>query len=127
MEWLENVRGLQHIGLPTEDVEATVSFYKKLGFQEALRTDNGGIPVVFLKLNELVIETYGCESAAKRDGAIDHMAIDVKDIEAAFAYVKSLSVKILEEITFLPFWENGVRFFIIEGPNKERIEFAQYL
>ena len=28
---------------------------------------------------------------------------------------------------FLPFWENGVKFFTIEGPNKEKVEFSQYL
>ena len=25
------------------------------------------------------------------------------------------------------FWENGVKFFTIEGPNKEKVEFSQYL
>ena len=30
-------------------------------------------------------------------------------------------------VHFLPFWENGVKFFTIEGPNKEKIEFSQYL
>ena len=32
-----------------------------------------------------------------------------------------------EEIQFLPFWENGVKFFTLTGPNKEKIEFSQYL
>ena len=32
-----------------------------------------------------------------------------------------------DEIHFLPFWENGVKFFTIEGPNKEKVEFSQYL
>ena len=32
-----------------------------------------------------------------------------------------------DEVHFLPFWENGVRFFTIEGPNKEKVEFSQYL
>ena len=32
-----------------------------------------------------------------------------------------------DSIHFLPFWENGVKFFTIEGPNKEKIEFSQYL
>ena len=27
----------------------------------------------------------------------------------------------------LPFWENGVKFFMIKGPNEERIEFCQKL
>ena len=25
------------------------------------------------------------------------------------------------------FWDNGVKFFTIEGPNKEKVEFSQYL
>ena len=28
-------------------------------------------------------------------------------------------------VHFLPFWENGVKFFTIEGPNKEKVEFSQ--
>ena len=27
-----------------------------------------------------------------------------------------------DEVHFLPFWENGRRFFTIEGPNKEKVE-----
>ena len=34
---------------------------------------------------------------------------------------------LLDEVHFLPFWENGVKFFTIEGPNKEKVEFSQYL
>ena len=32
-----------------------------------------------------------------------------------------------DTVHFLPFWENGVKFFTIEGPNKEKVEFSQYL
>lgn len=32
-----------------------------------------------------------------------------------------------DEVHFLPFWENGVKFFTIEGSNKEKVEFSQYL
>lgn len=32
-----------------------------------------------------------------------------------------------DEVHFLPFWENGVKFFTIEDPNKEKVEFSQYL
>lgn len=127
MEWMDNVNGLQHIGIPASDMKETEEFYKNLGFEPVLRTDNGGIPVVFLKLKELVLETYECESPAGCPGAIDHFAIDVKDLDEAFAYVESLGVRIMEPITHLSFWENGVRYFIAEGPNQEKIEFAQYL
>ena len=127
MEWMENVNGLQHIGIPTNDMDKTLSLYKKLGFEIALETKDGETRVAFLKLKDLVLETYENGQAALRDGAIDHIAIDVKDIDAAYAYVSGLGIKILAEITFLPFWTNGVKFFIAEGPNLERLEFAQYL
>ena len=36
------VTGLQHIGLPTNDMAATVRFYQSLGFEIAHETVNGG-------------------------------------------------------------------------------------
>ena len=61
-------------------------------------------------------------------GAIDHVALNVKDIEEIFAYVNQENLNTTNDtIHFLPFWENGVKFFTIEGPNKEKIEFSQYL
>jgi hypothetical protein len=32
-----------------------------------------------------------------------------------------------QQVNGLPFWENGVKFFTIEGPNKEKIEFCEKL
>ena len=50
----------QHIGIPTNDIEATIDFYKALGFEIAFRTVNeeADEEVAFLKLNTLVVETY---------------------------------------------------------------------
>ena len=127
MEWMKNIKGLQHIGIPTNDMDKTVEFYKKLGFEIAHETADGETKVVFLKLKGLVLETYENGMAALRDGAIDHIALDVADIEEAYAYITGLGFRILTEITFLPFWENGIKYFIVEGPNLERLEFAQYL
>ena len=94
--------GIQHIGIPTNDIDKTVEFYHKLGFETAFETVNeeANEKVVFLKLGTLVVETYENHAAKMEHGAIDHVA---------------------------PFWENGVKFFTIEGPNKEKVEFSQYL
>ena len=84
--------------------------------------------VAFLKLNNLVIETYENKAAKMESGAIDHVAIDVKDIEKVYELINQADLNTTRDtIHFLPFWENGVRFFTIEGPNKEKIEFSQYL
>lgn len=122
--------GIQHIGIPTNDIEKTIKFYRNLGFEIAFQTINeeANEKVAFLKLKTLVIETYENKLAKLTNGAIDHVAIDVKDIEEVYQYVEEKQMNTTkDEIHFLPFWENGVRFFTIEGPNKEKIEFSQYL
>ena len=84
--------------------------------------------VAFLKLETLVIETYENKAAEMESGAIDHVAINVKDIEEVYRYIEAEKMNTTKDtIHFLPFWDNGVRFFTIEGPNKEKVEFSQYL
>ena len=122
--------GIQHIGIPTNDIEKTIAFYKELGFETALQTINkeADEKVAFLKLKTLVIETYENKAAKFESGAIDHVAIDVNDIEEVYQYISKKKLNTTNDtIHFLPFWKNGVRFFMIEGPNMEKIEFSQYL
>ena len=126
----ENFRGLQHIGIPTNDIEQTISFYSKLGFEIALRTVNQDAveQVAFLKLGNLMIETYENNAAALCIGAINQIAIDVNSIDEAFDFINENGLNNTSDVIhFLPFWKNGVKFFTIEGPNLERIEFSQYL
>lgn len=130
MEMKENATGLQHIGIPTNDIAATIAFYEKLGFSIALRTENKEAKeqVAFLQLGNLMIETYENRQAAMKSGAVDHIAIDVKDIEAALEFVNENGLNSSNDsIHFIPFWENGVKYFKIEGPNKEMIEFSQII
>ncbi len=127
MEWNENITGLQHIGIPTNDMDKTVDFYQKIGFEIAHEAMDGEVRVVFLKLKDLVLETYENKAAALCDGAVDHIALNVMNIEEAYKFITGLGIKILTEITFLPFWDNGVKFFIAQGPNLERLEFAQHI
>ena len=116
----KQLNGIQHVGIPTNDIETTVEFYRRLGFEVALQTVNE-------EANEKV-ETYENKAAKMESGAIDHVAIDVKDIEKVYELINHAGLNTTRDtIHFLPFWENGVRFFTIKGPNKEKIEFSQYL
>lgn len=122
--------GIQHVGVPTNDLERTMDFYHTLGFETVLETVNEAVHerVVFLKLGNLLIETYENHCALGRAGAIDHLALEVNDIESAFSAAKTAKLNLLDtEIQSLPFWERGVRFFTIVGPNMEKIEFCQKL
>ena len=122
--------GLQHIGLPTKGMAETLLFYSELGFEIAHSTKDpgNGATVNFLKLGDMVIETYEFENPAMAHGAIDHIAINVTDIEKVYDLVCTRGLNNTnDQINFLPFWDNGVKFFTIEGPNKEKVEFSQFL
>lgn len=73
--------GVAHIGIPTNDLDKTIAFYKKLGFVSALETVNkaAGERVAFLQLGDLMIETYENHRAAEKAGAIDHVALATTD------------------------------------------------
>jgi catechol 2,3-dioxygenase-like lactoylglutathione lyase family enzyme len=122
------VTGIQHIGVPTNDIEKTIDFFESLGFKEAYSTENNGEKVVFLKLKNIVIETYENKKATEQPGAIDHIALDVSDIEKTYKEVRKLGYAELENgVQSLPFWRHGVRFFTIMGPDCEKVEFSQML
>lgn len=130
MNMKEIATGLQHIGVPTGDMDATIHFYHALGFETIFETVNAeaGGRVNFFKLGDLVIETYEVTNPAKAPGAVDHIAINVKDIEEAFRFVNEAGLNNTNDIIHsLPFFENGVKFFTIEGANKEKVEFNQFL
>ena len=130
MTMKEIATGLQHIGVPTGDMDAPIHFYPALGFETIFETVNAeaGGRVNFFKLGDLVIETYEVTDPAKAPGAVDHIAINVKDIEEAFRFVNEAGLNNTNDIIHsLPFFENGVKFFTIEGANKEKVEFNQFL
>ncbi|MEG1857372.1 MAG: VOC family protein [Pseudoflavonifractor sp.] len=130
MSIARHITGLQHIGIPTNDMKATIAFYEALGFTIAYETvaQPAGEAVCFLTLQGICIETYENHQGVGHAGAIDHIALDVDDIEATLAAVKAAGYCPIEpEIQALPFWANGVRYFNIWGPNMEKVEFSQML
>ena len=128
MDIRTKITGIQHVGVPTDDIQKSILFYKGLGFGIVWQTINeqDGTSVVFLQLGNLIMEGYENKQASMKSGAIDHIALNVTDIDAVFSKIKELGYEMLDDnIRFLPFWEYGVRFFTIIGPNKEKIEFCE--
>ncbi len=126
MSFSKLATGIQHIGVPTNDIRKTIAFYEALGFENVHQKDNNGEMVAFLKLGDLVIETYQNGRAVGCAGAVDHIAINVTDVDAARRIADDMRLEVIEEGQ-LPFWSNGVKYFTILGPNREKIEFNQYL
>lgn len=124
------VTALQHIGIPTNDIQKTVSFYESLGFSLRYQTvnENTGEEVAFLGLQNITVETWQSGCAVGKTGAIDHIALEVTDIDRAYERLRAEGFHILDPmIQYLPYWNHGTRFFTIEGPNAEKIEFSQIL
>jgi len=124
------VTGIQHIGIPTGNMEATAAFFAALGFRETYRTvikDKNQL-VRFFSLKNVVIEAYTVPEPTARSGAIDHFTLNVTDIERAYELVRNAGFTSIEgEICCLPFFDSGVRYFTVEGPDKEKVEFNQKL
>lgn len=119
------VTGYQHVGIPTNDMEKTIGFYTALGFQIKYETELNG-RVVFFEFGDILIETYEKNGAAAgARGAIDHLALAVSDVDKAFEEIKKTDYPVIEGPAVLPFWENGVKYFCVQGPNMEVIEFLQ--
>ena len=132
------IHKIQHIVIPAHDLEISIPFYKRLGFENVMESpfefDGGYGTCVMMKNHEVIIELYQMpekqltEIKQRKSGHIDHFAIDVIDIEIAFETLKKAGFEMLESTpTFLPFWKNGTRFFNVKGPSGETIEFNQIL
>ncbi|PKH25200.1 glyoxalase [Enterobacterales bacterium CwR94] len=121
------VTGLAHIGLRTGNMTAACRFYASLGFVEE-QSLQGDVEVRFLQLAGVVIELYQLPaSGLTRDAqtrGIDHVALRVADLDSALAWVQGLGHPISEG----PAEQPGIaRYFLISGPDGERVEFSQPL
>lgn len=124
------VKEFHHYGLPTKDMDATIDFYTKLGAKIVFETvvEEAGKPcrVVHLKVSNLYVEAYERDEIPETVGAIDHIAVSTDDIEGAFEEAKRLGLKFVnEEIGVSDYWPGTSKWFHLEGPNGEHVEFAQ--
>lgn len=133
------INHIQHIGIPVTDMKVSEAFYEKLGFKNVMPStfefngEKGGI-VAMMKRGDMIMELYQMPKKEllkirkRKDGHIDHVAFDVDDIEIAFNTLKNAGFNILEnEPVYLAFWDKGCKYFNIEGPDGERLEFNQIL
>lgn len=127
MKLSDSVNGLQHIGIPSEDIKKSVSFYEALGFAKIYETVNGEENVAFMELGNLVLELYGDRPIKGETGAIDHIALNSTDIEASYAVCRELGLTFFDDLSSLPFWSNGIKYFSVIGPSREIIEICQKL
>jgi catechol 2,3-dioxygenase-like lactoylglutathione lyase family enzyme len=126
---------IQHVGIPVTDIKISEAFYKRLGFKNVMAStfeyNRGKGLVAMMKLKEMIIELYQLpekERKYRKNGHIDHIAFDVDDIDKTFNEMKKASFNIIEQKpAFLSFWKSGCKYFIVTGPDGERLEFNQII
>ena len=134
-----NLSGLQHLGIFVTDIEKSKDFYKQFGFKEVLvKTvpyEPEDVELAFLEQGGFTIELVQLggemkqQIANREDGQIDHVALNVKDVEKAYKEVVAAGFEVLEENApvAMDLFDNGVKFFSIRGPDGEKVEFNQML
>jgi catechol 2,3-dioxygenase-like lactoylglutathione lyase family enzyme len=133
-----NLTGPQHLGIPVTDIARSKEFYERLGFREVMSAElpegKESVKVAMMDFDGFVIELYQLTGKdqpgirARGDGHIDHIALNVRDIGKAFHELKAAGLTIVEkEPVFLPFWEKGIKYFNLLGPDGERVEFSEKL
>ena len=88
MSFPQVLTGVAHIGIPTNDLDKTIAFYKKLGFVSALETVNKAAEerVAFLQLGDLMIETYENHRAAEKAGYRSRLCCGKRGRDAPAAF-----------------------------------------
>lgn len=133
-----NINGWAHLGIPVTDIHRSEAFYQQFGFEKVMQAvipvEDQEIKASMMMFNDFTIEVYQLLPAdledirMRKDGYIDHVALNVKDVNKAFDELKTSGISPLEdEPVELPFWDNGVKYFSVRGPDGEKVEFNQVL
>jgi lactoylglutathione lyase len=133
MDFNKYVKGIHHIGIPVLSMEKTKKFYLGLGasidHEQTDEFEGRPIKVTVFVLYGVKVETYERPETAGKEGAIDHVAFEVADIDELYKEVKEAGYKLMndcrDEVQTTSYWPATTRWFIIIGPDGEKLEFTQ--
>jgi lactoylglutathione lyase len=121
------VKGLAHIGIFVKDLDASVAFYKRLGFTLD-KAEYTGTRLAFISAGNCFIELIENKNiAARAAGTVDHIAMEIDDIADAVARANAGGLNIDEsKINSAPIL-GGIKNVFFDGPDGERLEFFEYV
>jgi catechol 2,3-dioxygenase-like lactoylglutathione lyase family enzyme len=130
--------GWSHLGIPVTEIEKSKAFYRQFGFQEIMHAeipgDAGAVKAVMIQQEDFIIELYQlvgdelAEIGTRKDGHIDHIALNVVEIEKAYADLQAVGMTLIEDAPVcIDFWDRGSKYFNLRGPDGEKIEFNQII
>lgn len=132
----ETLAGWNHLAIFVTDLDHSRDFYRRFGFSEIAFGQAGpegaATQVSLMELAGFTLEFVFPPSSEheairqRRDGIIDHIAFDVLDADRAYAELKAAGMEMLSDAPIaLPLFEKGVKYFMIQGLQGERIEFNE--
>lgn len=131
------VFSVHHIAISVSDLENSVPFYSRFGFEEVLRwqAGDGSLTIVQMRLGGLLLEIFCCaradaaevgerslEADLKRPGT-KHFGLGVADIEACRRQL--IGAGLLDESTVVTRGRTGVDYLFIRDPDGIFIEIVQ--
>ena len=124
-----NLQGLAHIGVFVKDMEASIDFYQRLGFNlDSQRVTDSGIKIAFLSAGSCILELVGRNVEPYRTaGVVDHIAILVDDLDEAIVKANKNGIKVEAPKAGTAPVFGIMRNVFFAGPDGERLEFCQYL
>ena len=108
---------------------ASLKFYTEvLGFEKTGEQIFGTSHLAFLNIGTCLLELIqGARYEERTAGQVDHIAVEVKGIEALVETLKSKGVQFLsDEVSVAPGLLDGVKNIFFVGPDGERFEFFEY-
>src|ERR1700744_1233026 len=116
--------GIAHVALRVSDLNRSRDFYQKLGFEQAFAfTKDGATTEVFLKVNDRqFLEMYRQQQPPQEIGFM-HVCFESTDLEELNRAYRA------RDLTPTPVKRAGAGnlLFTMEGPEKQNIEYTQYM
>lgn len=130
------LHGLAHIGVPCVNLEKSICFYQQLGFSVITRKDSlNGYHVAMVKNADCIIELYESlqndkngAGSWRKEGCIDHIALKCRDsLDECYHWAVKNGYSIVSDgIETTMIWDTPCRYFLLSGPDKERIEISEH-
>jgi len=125
-----------HVALSVQNIEASVSFYSRLGFEPVFKwkAEEGSLSIVHLKQGDALLELFCfAESVAAPDSAkaletdlprigIKHFGVRVADIQQAKESIEKLALATDVNIVN---GRTGIDYFFITDPSGILVEVVQ--
>ena len=125
---MQQIAGINHIGLRVADLESTRAFYEKLGFEfvvgpigpepVAIMEHPSGVNINFI-LNANTTGNILMDVAEKHPG-YTHFALDVTDLDAVIEQLDEIGIPLSGELDF-----GDAKAVFIRDPDLNVVEFHQ--